>query len=137
MEFDNAWQTSFAWIGEADQDSAFQGVFPAYSPDGKYVAFQSNRGTGADEIYIRAVADGRVSPPFSLDGGAEPQWNLGTGQLFYRTGGKWYGAKVTTDPELQWEGVRLVFDTDFIDTPGMSYDVSPDGARLLEDDLDS
>src|SRR5438093_9989188 len=26
---------------------------------------------------------------------------------------------------------RLVFDTDFIDTPGMSYDISADGQRLL------
>jgi hypothetical protein len=26
---------------------------------------------------------------------------------------------------------RLVFDTDFVDTPGWSYAVSPDGQRLL------
>ncbi len=26
---------------------------------------------------------------------------------------------------------RVVFETDFVDTPGVSYDVSPDGQRLL------
>ena len=39
--------------------------------------------------------------------------------------------KVSTEPELRWDPPRQVFETDFIDTPGMSYDVSPDGQRLL------
>jgi hypothetical protein len=72
-----------------------------------------------------------VSPPFSIDGGTEPLWNAGSGELFYRKGHAWYAARVTTDPELRWDDVQQVFDTDFIDTPGMSYSVSPDGQRLL------
>jgi len=39
--------------------------------------------------------------------------------------------RVTTAPALKWEPPRLAFETDFIDTPGRSYAVSPDGQRLL------
>ncbi len=31
----------------------------------------------------------------------------------------------------KWDPPRLVFGTEFIDTPGISYDVSRDGQRLL------
>jgi len=40
-------------------------------------------------------------------------------------------AKIRTTPDLQWDPPRLAFQTDFVDTPGRSYDVSPDGTRLL------
>ena len=38
---------------------------------------------------------------------------------------------VTLEPELSWDPPRLVFETDFVDTNRRSYDVSPDGQRLL------
>jgi len=37
----------------------------------------------------------------------------------------------TLEPDFSWEPPRLAFETDFVDTPGRSYDVSPDGQRLL------
>jgi hypothetical protein len=39
--------------------------------------------------------------------------------------------RVVTSPELGWDPPHEVFDADFIDTPGMSYDISADGQRLL------
>jgi hypothetical protein len=41
------------------------------------------------------------------------------------------GARVRTALELGFDPPRLVFQTDFIDTPGRSYDISADGQRLL------
>ena len=38
---------------------------------------------------------------------------------------------LATQPELRWDSPRVAFETDFIDTPGRSYDVSPDGQRLI------
>ena len=38
---------------------------------------------------------------------------------------------VTLEPQFAWEPPRVAFETDFMDTPGPSYDVSPDGQRLL------
>jgi hypothetical protein len=67
----------------------------------------------------------------SVEGGVEPVWCETCGELFYRQGGRWLASRVTLGPELAWEPPRLVFETDFVDTKGHSYDVSPDGQRLL------
>jgi hypothetical protein len=37
---------------------------------------------------------------------------------------------VSFAPELRWDPPRMVFQTDFLDTAGMSYAVSPDGQFL-------
>ena len=52
-------------------------------------------------------------------------------RVFYRKGNRWMAAAVHTTPELGWDPPRQVFQADFIDTPGRSYSVSPDGRRLL------
>ncbi len=83
------------------------------------------------EIFIRSMPDGKVKRQVS-SGGGEPIWNE-NGELFYRLGRRWFATRVTTQPELGWnpDPPRVVFETDFVDTPGVSYDVSPDGQRLL------
>lgn len=50
---------------------------------------------------------------------------------FYRSGNRWFSVRIRTAPRLQWDAPHLRFETDFIDTPGRSYDVSSDGKRLL------
>jgi len=37
---------------------------------------------------------------------------------------------MTTEPALSWSAPRQVFQTDFVDTMGRSYDVSSDGQSL-------
>ena len=56
-----------------------------------------------------------------------------SGEIFYRVGRRWLATRVTTTPERRWDPdpPRVVFETDFVDTPGVSYDVTPDGQRLL------
>lgn len=39
--------------------------------------------------------------------------------------------RVSVQPQLSWESPQLAFETDFVDTSGRSYDVTPDGLRLL------
>ena len=109
----------------------FAGEFPSVSPDGRWVAYGSGE-TGANEIFIRSIPDGKVKRQVSTGGGIEPVWSE-NGELFYRVGRRWFATRVTTTPELRWDPdpPRVVFETDFVDTPGVSYDVSPDGQRLL------
>ena len=102
---------------------------PDLSPDGRFVAYVTNE-TGQDEIFVRSLVDGRTIRQISLAGGVEPRW-CPCGELFYRLGNRWMSVKIRTTPALQWERAREVFQTDFIDTVGRSYDVSPDGRRLL------
>jgi serine/threonine protein kinase/Tol biopolymer transport system component len=100
-----------------------------FSPDGRWVAYSSNE-TGQFEIWIRSFPDGETIRQVSLDGGVEPVW-LPSGELFYRQGNRWMSTQVQGGSYLQWTPPQLAFETSFIDTPGRSYDVSPDGKRLV------
>src|SRR5262249_48917255 len=104
-------------------------VFADFSPDGRWVAYQSSQ-TGTAEISIRSFPEGKVVGQLSTGGGVEPRWKP-SGELFYRDGRRWFSTHVKTDPQPQWDPPTLAFESEFIDTPGISYDVSRDGARLL------
>ena len=72
-----------------------------------------------------------VAGQVSIGGGTEPRWKA-SADLYYRDGHRWFSTRVSTSSSgPQWERPQLIFDTEFIDTPGMSWDVSADGRRLL------
>lgn len=104
-------------------------LFPSFSPDGRYVAYASTQ-TGRFEIWVRSFPDAHTVRQISVDGGLEPVW-CENGELFYRAGDQWMVVRVSTTPELQWDPPKKLFRTDFIDTPALSYDVTPDGQRVL------
>ncbi|MDB4324719.1 protein kinase [bacterium] len=112
------------WV---DSRGAYHSL-PTFSPNGKWVAYSSNE-TGTLEIWIRSYPDGSVIKQISDGGGLETVWTP-SGELFYRHGNRWMGVTVTTEPTLSWSAPRQVFQTDFIDTLGRSFDVSSDGRSL-------
>jgi dipeptidyl aminopeptidase/acylaminoacyl peptidase len=101
----------------------------SFSSDSRHLAYVAED-TGTNEIWVSSL-DGSVSPrQVSAGGGVEPLWVRD--QIFYRNGRRWFAARVTSlDPQVQWEPPRQVFEADFLDTPGISYAVSPDGQRLF------
>ena len=101
---------------------------PTISPDGRWVAYSSDE-TGQSEIWIRSFPDGEQVHQISTEGGIEPVW-IGSGELFYHRGHRWMVVRVSTSPQLQWEPPQLAFETEYVDTPGISYDVSSDGRYL-------
>jgi len=113
-----------AWID--NRDSFQWGA--AFSPDGKWVAYSSNE-TGIFEVWVRSYPDGSVVRQISDGGGLETVW-CPSGEIIYRRGDSWMSVAVTTEPTLSWSAPRQVFETDFIDTMGRSYDVSSDGQSL-------
>ncbi len=122
-------RTEFLGIGKPVNVAGFDGIFPAFSPDGRWLAYNSTQ-TGIEEVFIRSYPEGKVVGQVSIGGGSEPRWKP-SGELFYRNGHRWFSTHVSIGPEPHWDPPRLVFDTEFIDTPGLSYDVSRDGQRLL------
>ena len=100
----------------------------AFSPDGKWVAYSSNE-TGIFEVWVGSYPDGSVVRQISDGGGIETVW-CPSGEIFYRRGDRWMSVAITTEPTLSWSAPRQVFETDFIDTMGRSYDVSSDGQSL-------
>jgi hypothetical protein len=99
--------------------------FGAISADGRWKACYD----GA-QVYLRSLSDQEFVRQISTDGGSEPRWCRTCNALFFRKGNRWLATTVSFEPEPRWDPPRVVFETDFQDTDGYSYDVSADGQYL-------
>jgi Tol biopolymer transport system component len=119
---------------EPFQADAGNEASPAFSPDGKYVAYSSTA-SGRREVYIRTFASPVRKWPVSIDGGGTPRWRRDGRELFYLAGARMMAVPVTTtasgltigtpavlfeEPSLAWNG-----------SDAHRYDVSADGQRFL------
>ena len=80
--------------------TSFDEAMPQISPNGQYIAYQSNA-TEMWQVYIRSFPDGKSVEIVSTHGGKHPTWS-GTGdELFYvAPGGDLMVVKVDTETEL-------------------------------------
>jgi len=106
---------------------------PAFSPDGRWLAYGSDE-SGRPEIYVQPYPGPGGKWQISTDGGTEPAWNPNGRELFYRQGTKMMGVDVTTQPSFSVGKPRTLFEGQFAPsaTPSdRNYDVSSDGQRFL------
>ena len=107
-------------MGDGDHARAFfasQGMegVAAFSPDGKWVAYNANA-TGRYEVYLRPfVPENQESAPIypvTKDGGMNPTWSADGKTLYYRSAGDeratMYAVTVETEPELSISERRTV-----------------------------
>ena len=101
----------------------FHESVPVFSPDGRSIAYVSDE-SGRPEIYIEGWPRSGQRQRISVRGGEEPSWSPRGDELFYRDGNRWMVAPPQTGkPALLFEGDVHPF--------GRSYDVFPDGRKLL------
>jgi serine/threonine-protein kinase len=81
---------------------------PALSPDGKYIAYQSDE-SGRTEIYLQPFPDGNGRWRVSEDGGEEPFWSADETALYFRARTDLMEVKLTTSPGLVLGEARKVF----------------------------
>lgn len=110
----------------------------AFSPDGRYVAYQSNE-TGRNEVYIRPFPGPGARTPVSTGGGAEVVWAR-NGELFFRriSDHMIMALPVTTSPTLTIGQPQALFRLAGLQY-GVSaprYAVTADGKRLLMNAVD-
>jgi len=96
-----------------------------FSPDGKWVAYQSNE-SGRNEVYVVPYPGPGARTQISLDGGTQPRWNPGGSELFFRSGDALMAVDVQTGATLGAGTPHALFERAAAD-----YDVSPDGQRFL------
>ena len=107
--------------------TAFNEEFPRFSPDGKWVAYQSDE-SGRNEIYIASFPNPSTKRQISNGGGIRPRWNPNGKELFFITPDqKMMSAEITLGTVPQPGAARVLF-AGF--TPA-GYDVSSDGQRFL------
>jgi len=112
--------------------SAAVELSPAFSPDGRWIAYQSDE-SGTAEIYLQAFPGPGAKWQVSKAGGTEPVWARSGTELFYRNGPDMMAVPVRTSPGFLPGAPERLFTGDFEvghrDHP--NYDVSPDGQRFL------
>ncbi len=104
---------------------------PALSPDGKWLAYQSDE-TGQMEVYVRPYPGpgGRMS--VSLSGGTEPVWAHSGRELFFRSGDSLMVAAVALNPPFAVTGRRPLFTGSFVSGDTYrEYDVAPDDQHFV------
>jgi hypothetical protein len=65
------------------------------------------------------------------DIGSEPRWCRKCSELLYRQGNRWFSTEVRPTPRFEWKPPRQILQTQFNDSPGPSWALSPDGQRIL------
>jgi len=60
----------------------FNEGLPQFSPDGKWIAYQSNK-TGQYEVYLRPFPGPGADTRVSTEGGTQPSWNANSKEVFY------------------------------------------------------
>jgi Tol biopolymer transport system component len=111
--------------------SKFAEVRARFSPDGRWVAYQSNE-SGRFEIYVQAFPGPGGKWQISTAGGTEPQWGPDGKELFYLAQGKMMRVGVRTGASFEAGIPAPAFDVRLRPiTTRNRYLLSPDGRRFL------
>ena len=106
----------------------------ALSPNGNWVAYQSNA-SGEFEVYVRPFPDvDSALHPISTNGGTGPLWAPDGRELFYQNEGRLLAVPVQTDPTFERGTAMVVMDGDYRLTSPLgprAYDIDPSGERFL------
>ena len=104
---------------------------PKLSPDGRFVAYQSDE-SGRFEVYVRLFPEGEGKWPVSRSGGQNPRWSRDGKELFYVEGDTLVAVAVETTPAFSaGEASRLFSELPLQRGRYPNYDVSPDGQRFV------
>jgi len=107
-----------------------------FSPDGRWIAYQSDR-TGRFEIYVRPFPGPGADIPVSTNGGAQPRWNPKGSELFYVAADDQLMAVPVRagDGSLKLDAPRALFLTNIGNLPESTgrqlYVVTPDGESFV------
>jgi serine/threonine-protein kinase len=112
--------------------------WPAFSPDGKWLAYASNE-TDRWEIYVRPYPGPGAPRRVSIDGGRAPVWSRDGREIFYRApdAGGGYGRRmmvvdVTADHTFAAGKPRQLFEVESCNTEFVrSFDVTPSGEFVM------
>ncbi len=93
-------------------NTEFAETSPAVSPDGRFLAYQSNS-SGRPEVYVSPI-DGSARRQVSLNGGTMPRWSRTGDELFFRVQGAGagndtlYSAHIQRNTDLSVGEIKVV-----------------------------
>jgi serine/threonine-protein kinase len=104
---------------------------PAFSPDGRWVAYESDE-SGRVEVYVQPFPGPGSKELVSTDGGTDPAWSRDGRELFYRSGDRMMAVATAIRPTFRASKPEVLFERPYWAAFLLrNYDVSPDGRRFL------
>jgi serine/threonine-protein kinase len=105
---------------------------PAFSPDGRWIAYVSNE-SGRNEVYARPFPGPGEKITVSAEGGNEPVWTRNGRELLYRNADSMMAVDVSTSPSFSTGKPRRLFEKHYEPTLALwpNYDVAIDGRQFL------
>ena len=115
-------------------NSPFAEWFPQVSPDGNFLAYNSNE-SGRREVYVQPFRDPGRRTQVSVNGGNQPRWSPAGNELFFYSEGHLMAVSYESGEDRFDAGEpRPLFEVSgFLTGRGYSYTyaVAPDGQRFL------
>ncbi len=113
--------------------TTFAELYPAFSPDGRWLAYQSNE-SGTNEIYVRPFPGPGGRRLISSGGGFAPRWTKDGRELFYVANDRRVmavsyhasGETFTAAKPHVWSEVRLT-----LGIGAHEFDITPDGKHIV------
>jgi serine/threonine-protein kinase len=123
-------------LGEAEPilRSPFITIFPVFSPDGHWLAYQSNQ-SGTREVYVKPFPGQGGGQQISSGGGWFPVWSGKGRELFFRDADSRImvvdytasGDSFVSGKPRVWSEHRLL---ELVSPPAPTYDLAPNGKRF-------
>jgi serine/threonine protein kinase/Tol biopolymer transport system component len=126
-----------AGTGERFLTSSANDSYPAFSPDGRWIAYASTE-AGATEVFVRAfpqpasASGGRWQ--ISTNGGTAPVWSRRGHVLFYQSGNQIMAASYAVAGDTFLPGKPAVWAPKLVATGrpnSYAWDLAPDGNRVV------
>ena len=124
----------YATVGRDDWrpllGSNYREQYGAFSPDGKWVAYQSDE-AGTQEIWVTDFPGGKEKHRISERGGREPRWRANGEELFYASGDSMLMAAAVGSGFGSVRSVQLFRVGPLPTSEGWHYAVTSDGGKFL------
>lgn len=113
------------------QSQSFEQGGPAFSPNGHFIAYDSNE-SGHLEVYVQTFPLSGQKWVISSGGGAVPRWRDDGKEIFYITeDGKVMSAELKSDSSFENVVTKQLFQLDIKRASGYPFTVASDGSRFL------
>jgi serine/threonine-protein kinase len=108
----------------------FNERWPAFSPDGRWIAYVSDE-SGTAEVYVRPFPGPGGKVRISTAGGGPPRWAPDGAEIFWTRERNVMAARVSTTPVFSVSRPQRLFEMPYLAGTGFAFDIDRDGESFL------